>query len=221
MIFINSGIWADEQGRNRAGVVVIQEQQAFAAREVAKAADVFKDLGHDLTVIDDPIPDVGRDWQRLGATQSYAMLHEMIEKRREDFGRTFLSGTESATRITWKHYGDAYRRRSELNDWCRRIFERFDLLLTPTLPTEAFPAAGPPPSEINGKPLRDIMCAVAFTFPFNMSGPPGASVRAGLTDAGLPCGLQILAERQREDLVLQASYAYEQARPWNNKWPEI
>jgi Asp-tRNA(Asn)/Glu-tRNA(Gln) amidotransferase A subunit family amidase len=195
--------------------------QSDVAREVARAVDVFKDLGHDLTVIDDPIPDVGRDWQRLGATQSYAMLHEMIEKRREDFGRAFLSGTESATRITWKHYGDAYRRRSELNDWCRRIFERYDLLLTPTLPTEAFPAAGPPPSEINGKPLRDIMCAVAFTFPFNMSGHPGASVRAGLTDAGLPCGLQIIAERQREDLVLQASYAYEQARPWNNKWPEL
>jgi aspartyl-tRNA(Asn)/glutamyl-tRNA(Gln) amidotransferase subunit A len=46
-------------------------------------------------------------------------------------------------------------------------------------------------------------------------------VRAGLTDSGLPCGLQIVAERHREDLVLQASYAYEQARPWNNKWPAI
>ena len=54
-----------------------------------------------------------------------------------------------------------------------------------------------------------------------MSGHPAASVRAGLTDSGLPCGLQIVAERYREDLVLQASYAYEQARPWNNKWPEI
>ncbi len=36
LIFIGSGIWADEQGRNRTGVVVIQEQHAFAAREVAK-----------------------------------------------------------------------------------------------------------------------------------------------------------------------------------------
>jgi aspartyl-tRNA(Asn)/glutamyl-tRNA(Gln) amidotransferase subunit A len=195
--------------------------QTDVAREVAKAAEVFKDLGHEVTVIDDPIPDVARDWQRLGATQSYAMLHEMMDKRREDFGRAFFSGTESAARITWKHYGDAYRRRFLLNEWCRGIFERYDLLLTPTLPTEAFAAGGPPPSEINGKPLRDLMCAVAFTFPFNMSGHPAASVRAGLTDAGLPCGLQIVAERHREDLVLQASHAYEQARPWNTKWPEI
>src|SRR5262249_33714879 len=156
-----------------------------------------------------------RDWQRLGATQSYAQLHEMFEKHHDEFGRGFITGTETATHITWKHYGAAYRARYRLNEWCREVFERFDLLLTPTLPTEAFGAKGPPPSEINGKPVGDIMKVVAYTFPFNMSGHPGASVRAGLTDAGLPCGLQIIAERQREDLVLQASYAYEQARPWN------
>jgi aspartyl-tRNA(Asn)/glutamyl-tRNA(Gln) amidotransferase subunit A len=177
-------------------------------------------MGHDLTIIDDKIPDVGRDWQRLGGTQGYAMLYDMIEKHRADFGRSYLSGLETAAHITWRHYGAAYRRRYELNEWCRRIFERFDLLLTPTLPTEAFAAGGPPPSEIDGKPLRDIMCAVAFTFPFNMSGHPAVSVRAGMTDAGLPAGLQIVAERHREDLLLQASYAYEQARPWN-RWPEI
>jgi len=195
--------------------------QRDVAREVAKAVEVFKDLGHEITVIDERVPDVGRDWQRLGATQGYAMLHDMIEANRADWGRAYLSGLESAQHITWRHYGIAYRHRYELNEWCRRIFERFDLLLTPTLPTEAFAAKGPMPSEINGKPLRDPMDAVAFTFPFNVSGHPAASVRAGLTDAGLPAGLQIVAERYREDLVLQASYAYEQARPWNDQWPEI
>ena len=195
--------------------------QRDVAREVAKAVEVFKDLGHEITAIDERVPDVGRDWQRLGATQGYAMLHDMIEANRADWGRAYLSGLESAQHITWRHYGIAYRHRYELNEWCRRIFERFDLLLTPTLPTEAFAAKGPMPSEINGKPLRDPMDAVAFTFPFNVSGHPAASVRAGLTDAGLPAGLQIVAERYREDLVLQASYAYEQARPWNDQWPEI
>jgi aspartyl-tRNA(Asn)/glutamyl-tRNA(Gln) amidotransferase subunit A len=195
--------------------------QSDVAREVEKAVAVFKEMGHEVVEIDDPIVDTARDWQRLGATQSYALLHEMFETHRGDFGRAFLSGTETAAHITWKHYGAVYRRRHQFNEWCRKIFERYDLLLTPTLPTEAFPAAGPPPSEINGKPLRDIMCAVVFTYPFNLSGHPAASVRAGLTDSGLPCGLQIVAERLREDLVLQASYAYEQARPWNDKWPDI
>ena len=43
----------------------------------------------------------------------------------------------------------------------------------------------------------------------------------GFTDAGLPAGLQIVGPRFRDDLVLQASYAYEQARPWNDRWPEL
>ena len=195
--------------------------QRDVAREIAKAAAVFKDLGHDVTTIDDPVPDTGRAWMQVGAGQAYAMLHEWFEKHHDDFGRAFIAGSEGAPRVTWKHMGAAYRRRREFNDWCQRVFERFDLLLCPVLPTEAFPAKGPMPTEINGQPLKEPLNAVVFTYPFNMSGHPGASVRAGLTDSGLPCGLQIVAERHREDLVLQASYAYEQARPWNNKWPEI
>ena len=195
--------------------------QRDVAREIAKAAAVFKDLGHDVTTIDDPVPDTGRAWMQVGATQGYASLYEYFDKDHDDFGRAFIAGTEGATRVTWKHYGAAYRRRHEFNQWCQRVFERFDLLLCPVLPIEAFPAKGPMPTEINGQPLKDALGAVVFTYPFNLSGHPGASVRAGFTDAGLPCGLQIVAERHRDDLVLQASYAYEQARPWNNKWPNI
>ena len=61
----------------------------------------------------------------------------------------------------------------EFNDWCQRVFERFDLLLCPVLPTEAFPAKGPMPTEINGQPLKEPLNAVVFTYPFNMSGHPG------------------------------------------------
>ena len=55
----------------------------------------------------------------------------------------------------------------------------------------------------------------------DFSGHPAASVRAGFTDAGLPAGLQIVGPRFRDDLVLQASYAYEQTRPWNDRWPDL
>ncbi len=44
-------------------------------------------------------------------------------------------------------------------------------------------------------------------------------MRAGLTDSGLPCGLQIVAPRHREELILQLAYAYERERPWNDVWP--
>jgi aspartyl-tRNA(Asn)/glutamyl-tRNA(Gln) amidotransferase subunit A len=60
---------------------------------------------------------------------------------------------------------------------------------------------------------------VAFTYPFNFSGHPAASVPAGLTPSGLPAGLQIVAPRHREDLILQAARAYETIQPWNDRWP--
>jgi aspartyl-tRNA(Asn)/glutamyl-tRNA(Gln) amidotransferase subunit A len=195
--------------------------QRDVGREIEKAVATFKDMGHAVTVIDDAIPETGQTWGRLGGSQSLAMLWEYVDKHREEFGRGFLSGTETARHLTWRHYGQAYRIRLQFNEWIRGIFERFDLLLTPTLPTEAFPAAGPMPSEINGIKLASPLGAVVFTYPINLSGHPAASVRAGFTDSGMPCGLQIIAERHRDDLVLQASYAYEQARPWNDKWPQV
>jgi Asp-tRNA(Asn)/Glu-tRNA(Gln) amidotransferase A subunit family amidase len=195
--------------------------QRDVGREIEKAVGVFKDLGHEVTIINDKVPETGQAWGRLGASQSLAALWDYIDEHRDEFGRGFLSGTETARHLTWRHYGQAYRIRLQFNEWIRGIFERFDLLLTPTLPTEAFPAAGPMPSEINGIKLESPLGAVVFTYPINLSGHPAASVRAGFTDSGMPCGLQIIAERHRDDLVLQASYAYEQARPWNDKWPQI
>jgi aspartyl-tRNA(Asn)/glutamyl-tRNA(Gln) amidotransferase subunit A len=189
-------------------------------REVEKAVDAFRQLGYAVDVLDDNVPEIGIEWMRLAATFSYAEIFDRIEAHRAEFGRAFLAGAESALRMGWDRFAAAQRKRAEFNRWCQRVFERYDLLLTPTLPSEAFGADGPPPREIDGKPLPDLLAAVMFTYPFNMSGHPAASVRAGFTDAGLPCGLQIVAERHRDDLVLQAAYAYERARPWD-KWPEI
>ena len=60
-----------------------------------------------------------------------------------------------------------------------------------------------------------------FSYPFNLSGNPAASVPAGFTDAGLPVGLQIVGRRCEDLTVLQASAAFEQARPWADKRPAI
>jgi len=97
----------------------------------------------------------------------------------------------------------------------------WDLLLTPTLPTTAFAAGGPPPDGVDGSAFASPMHFVAFTYPFNFTGHPAASVRAGYADDGLPVGLQIVAPRHRDDLVLQASFAFEEARPWNDRWPAL
>ena len=194
--------------------------QSDVRRAVDDAVTAFEAMGHRVSVLSEPVIETLYAWRTISSAQTLAMLSGYIEDHRGEYGRSFLKAVESADRINWRDYGDAYRIRTQFNEWLRGIFERFDLLLTPTLPTAAFMAAGPPPTVIEGQPLKDVMEVLVFTYPFNLSGHPAASVRAGFARSGLPCGLQIVAERHRDALVMQAACAYEQARPWNALWPE-
>ncbi len=190
-------------------------------REVEAAIDVFRELGHRVDVIDDVFPDLGVEWAMMGSAETYALLADRLEAHRDEWGRAFLEGLELGKTVTPAFVGRAQRKRAELQACLARVFSRYALLLTPTLPTEAFAAAGPFPRAIDGEPISTALGAVAFTYPFNLSGHPAASMRAGFTDAGLPAGLQIVGPRFRDELVLQASYAYEQVRPWNDRWPDL
>ena len=62
---------------------------------------------------------------------------------------------------------------------------------------------------------------LSFTFPFNFTGQPAATVPAGFTEDGLPVGLQIVGRRMDDALVLRASAAFEAAAPWRDRWPPI
>jgi aspartyl-tRNA(Asn)/glutamyl-tRNA(Gln) amidotransferase subunit A len=52
-----------------------------------------------------------------------------------------------------------------------------------------------------------------------MTWHPAATVRAGLSRAGLPVGMQIVGPHQREDVILRAARAFERERPWHPRWP--
>ncbi len=100
----------------------------------------------------------------------------------------------------------------------RAFFERWDLLLSPAV-------AAPPlrqgewfAAEIAGVPVgRDA--GSIFTFPFNLTGQPAASVPCGFTRAGLPIGLQIVGRRFDDVGVLRAAAALETRRPWADRRP--
>ena len=53
-----------------------------------------------------------------------------------------------------------------------------------------------------------------FTYTFNVTGQPAATVPCGMVD-GLPVGLQIAGRRGADALVLRAAATFEQARPWS------
>ena len=191
--------------------------QSDVLREVESAVRIFSGLGHEVEENFDSLEPLIYHWINMGRFQALAMMYDQVKGDFEAFGKQYAAGFKYAERVDATHFRDAYLARTRINEWSAAIFERYDLLLTPAMPLEAFAAEGPIPDLVEGEPLGGWI--VAFTAPFNFTGHPAATVRAGFTDAGLPAGLQIVAERHCDDLVLQAAAAFEEARPWNDRWP--
>jgi aspartyl-tRNA(Asn)/glutamyl-tRNA(Gln) amidotransferase subunit A len=199
------------------GYAVVQSDVAEVA---ADAAQAFRELGHHVEPVVGGPPEPGWDWGFQGAFEMLSKLHPLLPEHEADFGRSFIAGVKAAEKMSADRWGSIRRRREELNRWCAEVFDRFDLLLTPTIPFDPHPAKGPFPAEVEGRPQPRASIG-SFTMPFNLSWHPAGTVRAGLSRAGLPVGLQIVAPRHRDDLVLQAAFAFEQARPWSDDWPDV
>ncbi len=193
--------------------------QSDVARVVEQAARRFEALGHRVeTVVGGP-PEPGQDWGLSGAFELLSKLEPLLPEHEDDFGRGFIRGVKAGAHMTPATWGSMKKRREELNRWCAGIFDRYDLLLTPTVPYDPPAARGPLSLEVEGREQPPANVG-SFTMPFNLSWHPAATLRAGLSDAGLPVGLQLVGSRQRDDLVLQAARAFEREHPWQ-EWPRV
>ena len=88
------------------------------------------------------------------------------------------------------------------------------------MPLPALPLDQDTPGTVSGR-LPNGLGWSLFTYPFNLTGQPAASLPAGLTSDGLPIGLQIVGRRHADALVLTASAALEAAQPWGDRRPPL
>lgn len=114
------------------------------------------------------------------------------------------------------YYGKVFKR-YEFREQVRARFETIDLLLTPTTPCTAFDATANAPAGTTD----NIISWMSYTYPFNLTGQPAASVPVGLTAAGLPVGLQMVAKINHEVDIFRAAAALEAARPWAHLKPKL
>ena len=197
------------------GYAVVQSEIAAA---VDNAVRVFEKLGHRVERVEGGPPQLGREWGLLNVFELAGRLYPLLPEQQDRFGRTFIAGVQMGWQMTPEIWGTAAQLRARLNDWCAELFDRVDLLVTPTVPYDPPPAGGPFPEETEGR--KQVLAGVgSFTIPFNLSWHPAATVRVGLSRAGLPMGMQIVGPRHCDDLVLRAARAFERERPWHPHWP--
>jgi aspartyl-tRNA(Asn)/glutamyl-tRNA(Gln) amidotransferase subunit A len=149
-----------------------------------------------------------RTWFPAAAHVLRGLAPEARERVDPGFRAIAREGEQATPAILF----DTEAERRALGIAMQRFFGEYDLLLTPTLPIAAFPAGQEVPDPARYPRWIDW---ASFSFPFNLTQQPAATVPCGLTRAGLPIGLQIVGPKYADALVLRAARAYESSRPWS------
>jgi aspartyl-tRNA(Asn)/glutamyl-tRNA(Gln) amidotransferase subunit A len=177
----------------------------------AAAARRLPDLGLRL---EDADPGLDDPWPIVDPIWAWNQAQGEDESTRElsDPGRWEV--VERGMRMTEADLAAAHEARERYTAAMDAFFGRFDLLVTPTMPCPPFKAGADQPGWVCGRPT-EYLSWTAFTYPFNVTGQPAASVPCGHDAEGLPVGLQIVGRRGEDAVVLRAARAFERAFPWS------
>jgi aspartyl-tRNA(Asn)/glutamyl-tRNA(Gln) amidotransferase subunit A len=189
-------------------------------RVVSEAVAAFEtDLGCTVERANPGFSDeLGTFWTLVAADTDLTGMRRMMQGHEREMSPHLVDLLQRPW--TAENFTDARIGRQRLCNRMWRFMAKYDLLLTPTLAVPAFPVHMQGPEVIEGRmgPSAAWLC---FTFPFNMTGQPAATIPAGFTKDGLPVGLQIIGRHLDDRTVLRASGAFERARPWAHKWPSL
>lgn len=185
---------------------------------VARAARDFQSFGCHVEHVQ---PSWGKDGPEI-ARFFWAVHESPLAVHLDGFEDRMDPGLVACIRAGSGHSAETYlamrARKLDYIESMHRFMNDWDLLLTPSVSVAAFPVERLLPSHWPDHPW-DWLSWSEFCYPFNMSGLPAASVPCGLTDAGLPVGLQVVGRRAADSLVLCAAAALERARPWAQSLP--
>ncbi|WP_116364670.1 amidase [Parahaliea mediterranea] len=199
---------------NLGHVEVTREVEA----SVREAAKVFSRLGATVVEVDPSFSDPLGAFGHLFYGGAANAMRDLGARKREQMDPELVKVAEKAARLSMLDYMGAMNERMALCERMAGFHQKYDLLLTPTLPITAFATNREVPEDW---PSTRWPTWTPFTYPFNLTGQPALSVPCGFCADGLPIGLQLVGAKFDDARVLQAGYAYQREAPLTDKRPPL
>ncbi|MFG2308464.1 amidase [Streptomyces sp. NPDC048566] len=174
------------------------------AAAVRRAVERLAGLGAHVTEADPDFADPVEAFHTLWFSGAARVTQGLGPERRALLDPGLREICERGARYSALEYLAATDVRMALGRRMGLFHTRYDVLVTPTLPLTAFEAGAEAPA---GSGRRRWTGWTPFTYPFNLTQQPAATVPVGTDGQGLPAGLQIIAARHRDDLVLRTAHA--------------
>lgn len=185
------------------------------------AARRFSDLGCLVEEVNAVPWENPAEWASLlWDFQTAIRNQERVRQHPDWFEPTMMEQIDRGMRASAIEVGEAQLARTAFYEQARQFMDGYDLLLTPQMPCVAWPVYEPP-TEIDGRPTPRMFDHLQFTFPFNLTGWPAASVPCGFNSEGLPVALQIVAGKHQDAQCLRAAAAFEAIQPWAERRPSV
>jgi len=179
---------------------------AEVAALVKQAAMRFVELGAHVEEANPGVAGAEEIFRRHWYSGAAYLLRNFTPQQKAVMDPGLVDVAEQGAKIGMLELLDAVQKRGALGTQMNQFHEKYDLLLTPSLPLAAFDA---------GREVADVMREkrwtewTPFSYPFNLTQQPAASIPCGLTRAGLPVGLHIVGPRYEDARVLRAARAFE------------
>lgn len=190
-------------------------------KAVKDAIKTLESLGAETVPVTFPlIPEIMAAHTTIESSEVAAFHERWIRDRPQDYTPDVRAYVEQGLFILATQYIKAQRVRGFVFSQVLKLFDRIDVLVTPSQPITA-PQIGTEKVTIEGMEEDLISAMVRFMEPFSLTGLPAITVPCGFSTDKLPIGLQIVGNPFDESTVFRTAHAYEQRTTWHNNNPDI
>jgi Asp-tRNA(Asn)/Glu-tRNA(Gln) amidotransferase A subunit family amidase len=158
--------------------------------------------------------------QTIVRAEMTAFHRDWYARQPEDYAASARERFEAAASLGAVDLVQAQRDSEPIRAELWSVFDRVDVLVTPTMPTTAG-RIGSETVELDGVTYNTLENTTRFTYPFNLSGFPAVSLPCGFDRLGLPIGLQLAGAPWQEALLLGVAHQYQLATDWHRQRPRL